>query len=92
MGAGNDSDHAILLWAHERGYVIVTHDLNFGAILAATQMLAPSVVQIRTQDISPERSAGLLLNTLEVFGDMLATGALISVDAENARVRLLPIR
>ncbi len=47
VGEQNAPDAVIMNWAHERDYVIITHDLDFGAILAATEARGPSVVQIR---------------------------------------------
>ena len=36
-------------FARVNGYVVLTHDLDFGAILAATHGNKPSVVQIRSE-------------------------------------------
>jgi predicted nuclease of predicted toxin-antitoxin system len=72
--------------------LLFTHDLDFGAILAATEAEGPSVIQIRAQDISPDYAKNLLLNILNKFGKNLLQGALISVDEEKSRVRLLPLR
>ena len=71
--------------------MLFTHDLDFGAILAATEAEGPSVVQIRAQDISPDHAKSLLLNILNKFGKNLIEGALISIDEEKSRVRLLPL-
>lgn len=40
------SDKAILQYARDKGYIVLTHDLDFSAILAATGAKAPSVVQV----------------------------------------------
>ena len=92
VGAPTAPDHEIMAWAREHGFVVYTHDLDFGAILAATQTDAPSVVQIRAADVTPEHAKNLLLGVLDRFGDALARGCLISADEANARVRLLPIQ
>ena len=34
MGA---SDKEIMIWAKEKGYVVFTHDLDFGALLAVSK-------------------------------------------------------
>ena len=39
--------HEILSWTLANGFVLLTHDLDFSAILAATSETAPSVVQLR---------------------------------------------
>ena len=91
IGSMNAPDREILSWAKTNGYVLFTHDLDFGAILAATEAEGPSVVQIRAQDISPDHAKSLLLNILNKFGENLIQGALISIDEEKSRVRLLPL-
>jgi len=92
IGSLDASDRDILLWAKVKGYVLFTHDLDFGAILAATQAEGPSVIQIRAQDVSPDHAKNLLLNIVNKFSENLLQGALISVDEEKSRVRLLPLR
>ena len=92
IGSPSAPDHEILAWAKTNSYVLFTHDLDFGAILAATRADAPSVIQIRTQDITPARAKDLVLSAIKIFGENLIQGALISVDEENSRVRLLPLR
>lgn len=46
LGAGNAPDSEIMLFARTNDYVVLTHDLDFSAILAATHGDKPSVVQI----------------------------------------------
>ena len=91
IGSSNAPDREILAWAKAKGYVLFTHDLDFGAILAATDTEAPSVIQIRTQDVTPHHAKDLLLNVIRNFTQDLLQGALISVDEERSRVRLLPL-
>ena len=52
IGAPNASDREIMAWARSNGFIVFTHDLDFGTILASTDAEAPSVFQLRTQDIS----------------------------------------
>src|SRR4030043_1913595 len=91
IGSLNAPDHEVLFWAKANDYVLFTHDLDFGAILAVTEAEGPSVIQIRAQDISPHHAKDLLLNTLHKFAENLQQGALISVDEEKSRVGLLPL-
>jgi len=37
IGANNAPDHEIMSWARENKYIVFTHDLDFGAILATAQ-------------------------------------------------------
>ncbi len=48
IGLLNAPDREVLSWAKANGYLLFTHDLDFGAILAATEAEGPSVIQIRT--------------------------------------------
>lgn len=92
IGSASASDQEIFLWARSNGYVVFTHDLDFGAILAATKAESPSVLQIRTQDISPWHMCDLIISALEQFEDILTQGALVSIDEYRAKARILPIK
>src|SRR5258708_619475 len=46
-------DTVIMTWALTNGYVVFTHDLDFGTILATTRANGPSVIQVRTQNVLP---------------------------------------
>jgi predicted nuclease of predicted toxin-antitoxin system len=85
------ADYEILDWAKANQHIVFTHDLDFGAILAATKADSPSVIQLRTQDILPTASCPLLLRVLDDHRSQLEDGALISVDTRKARVHILPI-
>ena len=91
VGSPRAKDREILTWARERQQVVFTHDLDFGAILAATDADSPSVVQVRTQDPTPEHCGHMVVDIVQRHASALATGALISVDENRARVRLLPL-
>ena len=85
-------DAELLRWAGARGYVVLTNDLDFGAILAATGAEGPSVLQIRTQALSPRLLRDVLLSALARFEKELLTGSLVSVDESRSRARVLPLR
>lgn len=91
VGPQNAPDHEILSYAKSKGYVVFTHDLDFGAILAATKADCPSVIQVRTQDVSPQHLASLVLSALSQFEVYLEEGALVTVDEKKSRVRILPL-
>ena len=89
------TDRTIMEWARrarQRKYIVFTNDLDFGAILAATQADAPSVIQIRTQDLLPDSISQLVVQTLIRYQEQLERGALISIDHLSSRVRILPIQ
>ncbi len=53
VGLAYDADTIIFEYATQNDYIIFTHDLDFGAILAATNAAKPSVPQLRDEDIFP---------------------------------------
>jgi predicted nuclease of predicted toxin-antitoxin system len=91
VGRASAPDHEIMQWTLNEQRVVLTHDLDFGALLAATQAVGPSVVQIRTQDIRPQTLAPLLVPLLHQYQSQLEAGALFVVDVARSRVRLLPL-
>jgi predicted nuclease of predicted toxin-antitoxin system len=91
IGAPDAFDSAIMAHARSDPSVILTHDLDFGAILAATNGTAPSVVQIRASDLSPETIGKPVIAALSQSRDALIEGALVTVDPKRARLTMLPI-
>jgi len=91
IGDGNASDETIMQWARDHEHVVLTHDLDFGALLAHTRKGGPSVIQVRTQDVSPKQLGPLMLGALRAHQLALASGALITIDESKSRVRILPI-
>jgi predicted nuclease of predicted toxin-antitoxin system len=92
VGKPTAPDSELMLWAKQNGYVVFTHDLDFGDILAATNADAPSVIQIRDQDVRPESSGAAVISALNQFRKQLEAGALIVIDPKKARARILPIQ
>jgi predicted nuclease of predicted toxin-antitoxin system len=91
VGNPRAPDTEILDWARERGFIIFTHDLDFGYLLAMTRAAGPSVLQVRTQDVLPDRIGEIVLSALHQYKEMLDAGALVSLDPTSARARILPI-
>ena len=90
VGERDASDRQLMQWADENGYIVITNDLDFSAILAATQRRRPSVVQIRSDLLTPTAVGGIVLRAIEQTREELAAGALMSIDAQRARLRILP--
>ena len=91
IGQPDAPDNQLFDWARRHGYIIFTHDMDFGAMLALTGTESPSVFQIRTQDVAPAVLAPRAISLLKRFEIDLAVGALIVVDELRERVRLLPL-
>lgn len=79
-------------WARTNEYIVFTHDLDFGSLLATTGADTPSVIQVRTQDVLPNSIENLVISAVNQFESSLETGALVTVDQAQSRVRILPIR
>lgn len=91
VGDSRADDRVIMQWARENGYVVVTHDLDFGSLLAASSAQKPSVIQVRTRGIMPETLAPVLVDALRRYEPALEEGALVVVEPAQERVRILPL-
>jgi predicted nuclease of predicted toxin-antitoxin system len=78
-----------MMYAAAQGFVVLTHDLDFSAILAATKGNKPSVVQIRARNITPEATGVTIVSALPHTMVELDAGALLTIDADRVRMRLL---
>jgi predicted nuclease of predicted toxin-antitoxin system len=91
VGDPGAPDKAILAWAYRYGHVVFTHDLDFGAILAAAGHTQPSVIQVRTQNVAPAHLGKIVLTALKQFENLLRQGALITIHEDKMRARTLPL-
>jgi predicted nuclease of predicted toxin-antitoxin system len=92
VGAATAPDVEILTWANEHHFVVITNDLDFSAILAASAGAAPSVVQIRTQDLLSDEAVSIVAKAIEAHREDIERGALLSIDEGGTRVRMLPLK
>jgi predicted nuclease of predicted toxin-antitoxin system len=92
VGSKSATDSELMQWAAENDHIILTADLDFGAILAATHGIKPSVVQVRSDLLSPGAVGGAVLRAVRQAHQELLDGALISIDAAHARLRILPLK
>ena len=91
VGNPSADDVEILEWARKRDRVVFTNDLDFGRLLALTRGKGPSVVQARTEDLLPEAIGEIVLRALDQHREALADGALVVIELDSLRVRLLPL-
>jgi predicted nuclease of predicted toxin-antitoxin system len=80
-----------MAWAATHQYVVFTHDMDFGTMLALTHTGKPSVLQVRGQNILPDHMGSHVIAALRHHDADLAAGALVVVDVRRYRVRVLPI-
>src|SRR5215471_8104508 len=78
LGKGDAADTEIMAFAKANDYVVLTHDLDFSAILAATGGDKPSVVQIRSDDLSPDAIGTYVVRALQQMAAELDDGALLT--------------
>jgi predicted nuclease of predicted toxin-antitoxin system len=91
VGNPRAEDSVLMDWARTNNHVVFTHDLDFGAMLALTQAESPSVIQVRTQDLTPAHLEKAVLDILRKNESLLEAKALIVVDEGRSRVRILPL-
>ena len=91
VGDPRAKDTEIFAYAREHGHTVFTHDLDFSMLVALSALSSPSVFQVRTQDVSPEHLAHLVISALRQFASQLEAGAIVTVDESRSRVRVLPI-
>ena len=92
LGAATAPDAEILTWANEHGFVVITNDLDFSAILAASAGATPSVVQVRTQDLLSDEAVSVVAKAVQAHREDIERGALLSIDERGTRVRMLPLK
>ena len=92
VGKANAPDSEIMAYATINDYIVLTHDLDFSAILAVTHGKKPSVVQIRSEDVSPDVIGIKVTAALHQMESELEMGALLTIDSTRTRLRLLPLQ
>jgi predicted nuclease of predicted toxin-antitoxin system len=91
IGSAKAPDSEIMSYASANGYVVLTHDLDFSAILAATHGEKPSVVQIRSDDLGLDTIGKPVVSAIRQMESELEEGALLTVDPNRIRMRVLPL-
>jgi len=91
IGAPEAVDNEIIAYALANDYVIVTCDLDFSVIMSISHGIKPSVVQIRVQGIQMDRVVDLIILAIQQYTNEIEVGAVLTIDAKKARMRLLPL-
>ena len=92
VGVAQAPDQDILDYARAGGFVVLTSDLDFGTILAVTHGEKPSVVQLRSDNLTQESIGKPVIDALHLFAPDLENGALVTIEPERTRLRILPLR
>jgi predicted nuclease of predicted toxin-antitoxin system len=91
VGNPRAPDAELMCWARAHDHVVFTHDMDFGALLAATRASGPSVLQARVKNTLPSSLGPDVVRVLHFRREALEHGALVTIDKINSRVRVLPI-
>ena len=84
-------DPQILEKARNEERILLTHDLDFGDLLAASGAGLPSVVIFRLRNMRPEHVNRYLLKIISQYSEALEKGIIITVTEGRIRMRDLPL-
>ncbi len=85
-------DDQIIIKAKIEGRIILTCDLDFGDLLAASKDSFPSVILFRLNNYSPININKKLSWILKEELEALSEGVILIVEESRYRIRKLPIR
>jgi predicted nuclease of predicted toxin-antitoxin system len=91
IGDAAADDSEIFEWASRNGAIVVTNDLGFEKLLAVSGTNGPSVILFRKGRNDPSAHRHLLLRALTVCKSELESGALVILDHNKQRLRMLPL-
>ncbi len=86
---GTATDDEIVNFAKDKGYTILTEDLDFGAILAYTKEIKPSIIILRVGNLNTDQINSLLLKILPKIENL--ENCIIVAERNRIRIRKLPI-
>lgn len=93
LGLGDASDDEILDRAGAEDRVIISHDTDFGTLLAFRRLTKPSFILIRSSDpLTPDEQGTLLVANIGAVAEDLEAGAIVVFARGHLRSRLLPVR
>ena len=79
------------IFTHEER-ILLTHDLDFGELVAASGAKLPSVIIFRLRNMRPEQVNRYLQGIITQHQAAIEEGAIISVIKGHIRVRVLPVK
>lgn len=91
VGEASADDGDIMRWAAAERRAVLTADLDFGKLLAATRSPWPSVVQLRTRNTLVRFAGDKVRTALSATSYELEDGALLTIHSDRFRIRPLPL-
>ncbi len=85
------TDGDILEKARRENRILLTHDLDFGELLAASGGNLPSVIIFRLKDMRAANVSRHVFSIINQQSEALNKGAVLSVTEQKVRIRTLPI-
>lgn len=92
QGLDRTQDLVILQKARNEGRILLTHDLDFGELMAASGAKLPSVIIFRLRNMRPEKINRYLDEIITHYQKPLEEGIIVSVTEGQIRMRFLPLR
>ncbi len=90
-GMARASDAAILADAKGHQECIVTHDLDYGALLAFSGDSSPSVLIFRLRRVGPDSMYRRIMDSWREIEESLNSGAIVVIEESATRIRRLPL-
>lgn len=84
-------DDDVIAFARSENRAIVTQDLDFSRLVAASGLARPSIVSLRLPSSRVEYVNDVLDRTLPAIEQYLEEGAIITVEDGRVRRRMLPV-
>ncbi|MDQ1293506.1 MAG: hypothetical protein QG608_1387 [Actinomycetota bacterium] len=92
-GIAGAPDTVVMARAMAEGRVIISADTDFGALLAQSRAIGPSVILVREIiDLRPPELAAMIISNIDLIEQDLGTGAITAFTGQDIRVRPLPLR
>lgn len=91
IGMSRSKDVEIVAEAKKTGETILTHDLDYGNLLAFSGESAPSVLILRVRDLRTDEIMSRFDIAWSEIESPLNEGAIVSLSDKSLRIRNLPI-
>ncbi len=91
VGSLDATDVEVMSFASDGDVVVLTDDLDFGALLALTKGAKPSVDQLRADEVPPEATASVVVGALAEATAERDRRALRTINTARAGLSLLPL-
>jgi predicted nuclease of predicted toxin-antitoxin system len=91
IGRQSAPDSEVLARAVEEDRIIISSDMDFGDLIAASELTRPSVILFRRVERRTNSRLGLLLKNLAAIRVDLERGSIVILESSRIRIRPLPI-